>query len=144
MPRFPTPTSAASMRGQMRFPHRRRVELGRQDEGAALAVALIFMLVVGILITAALSKSGAVLKSDYLVRQQAQMQYAADAGIERALQVLRDDVSASPAHYCPKTTPAASADVSMTGSADPNSKDPGGLSFNLNLADSNSPHAPLK
>ena len=107
-------------------------------------VALIFILVVGILVTAALSKSGAVLKSDYLVRQQSQLQYAADAGVERALQVLRDDVSSNPAKFCPSAASAGPSDVDMTGSGDANSKDPGGYAFNVNLGDGNSPHAALK
>lgn len=107
-------------------------------------VALIFILVVGIMITAALSKTGAVLKSDYLVRSQTQVQYAADAGIERALQVLRDDVSTDPAHFCPQATAAGAPDTDMTKSSDPSSQDPGGLSFNSNLSDSNNPHAGLK
>src|SRR4051794_18459169 len=99
------------MRGQMHF---RLPSQGRREEGAALMVALIFILVVGILVTAALSKTGAVLKSDYLVRQQSQLQYAADAGIERALQVLRDDVSSNPAHFCPTKTAPGAAEVDMT------------------------------
>src|SRR4051812_45700638 len=82
----PTPTSVARMRGLMHSQHRLPNARYRQDEGAALMVALIFILVVGILVTAALSKTGAVLQSDYLVRQQAQMHFAVDAGIERALQ----------------------------------------------------------
>ena len=44
-----------------RSPCRRRPE---GDEGAALVVALIFIMVVGVMVTAALSKSGAVLQTD--------------------------------------------------------------------------------
>src|SRR3954469_14505696 len=121
------------MRGPMRSPLRHRPKSAGSEEGAALAVALIFILVVGIMVTAALNKSGSVLKTDLLVRQQSQLQYAADAGIDRAMQVLRDDVSSNPAHYCPTTTAAGSPDSVMTNSGDPNSKDPGGLTFNVNL-----------
>jgi len=126
----------------MRSLHRLRSRAFRRDgtdDGMALAVALIFILVVGIMVTAALSKTGAVLKTDYLVRQQSQVQYAADAGIERALQVLRDDVSSNPAHFCPTTTAPGATDVDMTSSSDPSSKDPGGLAFNVNLGVSGSP-----
>jgi hypothetical protein len=105
-------------------------------------VALIFILVVGIMITAALNKTGGVLKTDYQVRAQAQEQYAVDAGVERALQVLRDDIASK--HYCPTTTAANAPDVLMTGSSDTNSKDPGGMAFNVNLGDSNNPHSPLR
>src|SRR5437763_14430463 len=121
------------MRGRMHSPRRLPKGRFRQDEGAALMVALIFILVVGILITAALSKTGEVLQADYLVRQQAQVQYAADAGIERALQVLRDDVDSNPAHFCPTATAAGAPDTDMTSTSNPNSKDPGGLAFNANL-----------
>lgn len=108
----------------------------REEDGSALAVALIFLLVVGILISVALSKSGAVLTSDYRVRNVAQMQYAADAGIDRALQLLRSDLATnSPVKFCQKTT---NGKVTMT--SGPNAQDPGGLKFNSDITDNASPH----
>lgn len=110
------------------------------EEGAALAIALIFILVVGILVTAALSKSGGVMKTNYLVREQAQLQYAADAGIDRAIQVLRDDVSTHPrAHFCFDSSSGVSHMTSDATSADFN-----GMAFNTNITDANTPHSPLK
>ncbi len=111
------------------------------DDGAALAIALVFMLVVGILITAALNKSGAVLKTDLAVRNQAQLQYAADAGVDRAIQILSSDVAPAhlPAKFCKKKSASS---TSMTDPAN-GAQDPGGLEFNSDLSDSGSPHGPI-
>src|SRR3954454_13884410 len=93
-----TRTSAVSKRGPMLS---RAFSRRRDDSGAALMVALIFILVVGLIVTAALSKSGAVLRSDYLVRDTAQVQYGSDAAVDRALQLLRDDLKGGNPTICP-------------------------------------------
>jgi Tfp pilus assembly protein PilX len=82
----------------------------KDDSGAALMVALIFILVVGLLVTAALSKSGAVLRSNYLVRDTAQVQYGADAGVDRALEVLRNELKANNPVSCASDAAGAATD----------------------------------
>lgn len=74
------------------------------EEGAALMVALIFILVVGLIVTALLTKSGTVMSTDFKIRDTTQAQYGADAGVDRALQVLRSDLANATPTLCPATT----------------------------------------
>lgn len=88
----------------MAFPRRLRQIRSSGDEGAALMVALIFMLVVGLVVAATLTKSGSVMKTNLLVRDTAQVQYGADAAVDRALQVLRSDLATATPSLCPNTS----------------------------------------
>src|SRR3954452_14343189 len=88
------------------------------DEGAALIIALIFIMVVGIMITVGLSKTSSTAQSGYLLRNQAQAQYAADGGIDRALQVLRSDLSSNPPTSCTGLSGPDGSPVDLTGKSD--------------------------
>ena len=72
----------------------------RGDEGVALVMALVFMLVVGLFVGTALTKSQSVSVSGQQVRQRGQLQYALDGGVDRALQVLQDDLSTGSPSKC--------------------------------------------
>lgn len=85
------------------------------DEGAALLMALIFLMVVGLLISVALTKSGSTAQAGTNLREQTQLQYTSDAGIDRALQLLRSDLSRSGGpHYC-VTTGSSATDFGDSG-----------------------------
>src|SRR3954471_1719668 len=106
--------------------YNRRLKRRASDDGSALAIALVFLMMVGIIITAALNKSGMTAKTGLIVRDQTQVQYAADAGVDRALQVLRSDLDGTP-RLC---TDAASetTDTAMTNPSTPGVVDSGGFS----------------
>lgn len=108
----------------MDFLSTRLLRARTNDDGAALMVALIFILVVGLIVTATLTKSGGVLTTDYALRNSTQMQYATDGGIERGLQVLVDDVAKSPQTFCTADSKPADHDFA----------DPTGLSINGHTA----------
>src|SRR5436190_12191206 len=101
----------------------------KDDEGAALAVALIFIMAVGIMLTVGLSKTSSTAQTGYLLRHQAQAQYAADGGVDRALQVLRSDLPHNPPKFCTGLTGPDTNPVDLTGS-DTALPDHGGLNLN--------------
>lgn len=74
------------------------------DEGVALVIVLVFMLVVGIMVSVSLSKAETTADSGIQLKDRTQTQYALDGGVERALQLMRADVSgattANPASLC--------------------------------------------
>lgn len=62
------------------------------DEGVALVLALVFILLVSVFVSVALEKNQATSLTGGAVRQRTQLQYALDGGVERALQVLRSEL----------------------------------------------------
>jgi hypothetical protein len=102
----------------------------KDDEGAALAVALIFLLAVGIMITIGLTKTSSTAQAGYLLRNQAQAQYAADGGVDRALQVLRSDLSNSTPTLCTGLSGPDPGPVDLTASGNSALPDTGGLALN--------------
>lgn len=85
------------------------------DDGVTLVLALIFITVVALFATVALDKAASTSQTGQQLRDRGQLQYALDAGVDRALQVLRKDISsqtpASPATLC--TSPGAAVDVTQ-------------------------------
>ncbi len=67
-----------------------------RDEGSALLMALVFVLVIGLVISALLTQTTTSLKTTQVVRDNADKVYAADSGLEHALESLRLDRT-----YCP-------------------------------------------
>jgi Tfp pilus assembly protein PilX len=94
------------------------------DDGVALVIVLVFMLVVGLILGAAVTKATAVTDSGISLQDRTMAQYALDGGAERAIQLMKTDVAtasvANPATLC--TAPAA-APVDITTEA-------GGLTLN--------------
>lgn len=104
------------MRGPMDSHCRRRLAPARSDEGAVLIVAMIFVMVVGLLISVALTKSGSVAKAGLDVREATQMQYAADSAADRALQILRSDLAKPTPTLCTGLTkPETPQDLGAAG-----------------------------
>lgn len=69
------------------------MNLGRRprgDAGVSLVMALVFMLVVSMFVTVALTKSQATTSSGMALRDRGQIQYALDGGVERGLEAVRD------------------------------------------------------
>ena len=91
----------------MRRTRRRRENRG--DDGVSLVLALVFILIVGLFITAALTKSQATLVAGQSVRDRGQLQYGLDGGIDRAIQVVRSDMGTADPSVCAQPTPAAAA-----------------------------------
>lgn len=81
----------------MSLPRRPR---GGSDEGTTLIIVLVFITVVGLLLGAFLDKAGTVARSGGALRDRTMQQYALDAGIERAFQVLRADIRTNNAQRC--------------------------------------------
>jgi hypothetical protein len=77
----------------------------RGDEGVALIMALVFILIVSLFATVALRKSQTTLASGQVVRDRGDLQYALDGGVERALQLLRDDMVTATATSNPDVCP---------------------------------------
>lgn len=63
------------------------------DEGVSLVLALVFILIVGLFSTVALTKSQATLTSGQAVRDRGQLQYDLDGGVDRAIQVMQSDMA---------------------------------------------------
>jgi hypothetical protein len=63
----------------------------RREEGSALVIALVFVLTMGLVITALLSQTHASFRTTKVVRSNADKVYAADAGLEQAIETLRLD-----------------------------------------------------
>lgn len=70
-----------------------RVRAARGDDGVALVMALVFMLVVGLFVGAALQKAQSTSASGQQVLVRGQLQYALDGGIDVALQALQQELS---------------------------------------------------
>lgn len=94
------------------------------DEGTALVIVLVFMVVVGLLLGAFLGKSETVTDSGIALRDRTQQQYALDAGAERALQLLRSDVADV------ATAGAASKCINAAGGVSDITAEAGGLDVN--------------
>lgn len=67
--------------------------LRHEDEGVALVMALVFLFVVSIFITVALEKSQSTSVSGATLRARGDLQYALDGGVERAMQLLQEDMA---------------------------------------------------
>lgn len=78
----------------------RRIRRCRGDEGAALVIALVFLVIVGLFAAVALNRSGTTLASGQQVRERGDIQYALDGGVERALQVLKAELAADTPASC--------------------------------------------
>lgn len=62
-----------------------------RDEGSALVLALVFVLGTGLVITALLTQTSTSFRTTQVVRTNADKVYAADAGLEQAIEMLRLD-----------------------------------------------------
>lgn len=60
------------------------------DDGVSLVLVLVFMLVVSLFVTVALTKSISTTTSGIALRERGAIQYALDGGIERGLEAVRD------------------------------------------------------
>lgn len=83
-----------------------RSSTGREESGAILVVALLFLVVVGAFAIAALGRSEGGAMSGGTTYAKAQYQYALDGAVDRAWQVLRADIKGGNPTYC--TSPSAS------------------------------------
>jgi len=87
------------------------------DDGVALVFVMIFLVIVGALISVGLSKSEGTTLAGEQLRDRTQLQYALDAGINRGIQALRSDIAnqtpANPASLCP-TTSGSSTDITSS------------------------------
>ncbi|MCU1624763.1 MAG: hypothetical protein JWL79_3608 [Frankiales bacterium] len=81
----------------------------RGDDGVTLVLVLVFMLIVGLFTTVALDKAQSTTILGSQIRDRANLQYAMDAGVDRALQRIRDDDAAATdtvgATLCPTVAP---------------------------------------
>ncbi|MGH9247354.1 MAG: hypothetical protein ACRD29_24200 [Acidimicrobiales bacterium] len=68
-----------------------RVARLRHDEGATLAFTLVFVLVVGLLVSAMLSQAYTGFRTTQVVRNTADKVYAVDAGIEHGIETFRNN-----------------------------------------------------
>lgn len=66
----------------------------RGDDGVTLVLALVFMLVVSLFVTVALTKSQSTTLSGVSLRERGAIQYALDGGVERGLEAVRDTTRA--------------------------------------------------
>src|SRR5438477_435303 len=71
------------------------------DEGASLIFALIFIAICGIFISAALQNGSGATLAGVGAANRDKLQYALDAGINRAINVLQADAQIANPHYCP-------------------------------------------
>lgn len=87
---------------------RSRNHLRRDDEGVALVMALVFLFVVSVFITVALEKSQSTSMSGATLRERGDLQYALDGGVERAMQLLQEDMADTvDPDLCPSPSPTA-------------------------------------
>lgn len=91
--------------------NRTRTVHSRGDEGVSLVMALVFVVLVGLFTTVALDKSASTSLVGQQVRDRTALQYGLDAGVDRALQQLRDEMADSAPDTC---TSPADADGSGT------------------------------
>lgn len=85
------------------------------DDGVSLVLALLFIVVVALFATVALDKAASTSQVGQALRDRGRLQYALDGAIDRALQVLKNDVAnqtpGSPATLC--TSPGAASDITQ-------------------------------
>lgn len=97
----------------------------KDDEGASLILALAFIAICGVFIVAALTNgNGATLTGERVV-DRTNLQYALDAGISRAINVMQADAAAATPQYCPEVS---SGQQQISDTADPSAS--GGFTFN--------------
>lgn len=91
---------------------RRRFQTG--EDGVSLILALVFILIVGLFATVALSKSEATLIAGELVASRSQTQYEIDGGIERSAQVMHSEMSSPDPGTCAQASaPTASGTLTL-------------------------------
>lgn len=90
---------------------RRVRRITSNDDGVSLVMALVFIVIVALFASVALDKTSSTTVAGQQLRDRGDLQYALDAAVERALQVLKDDITSStttnPASLC--TSPPATA-----------------------------------
>ncbi len=74
------------------------------EEGVALVLALVFLVVVGLFATVALDKNASTTLVGGQVRDRTQVQYALDGGVDRALQQLRSEMASGMPTSCTSPT----------------------------------------
>lgn len=86
------------------------------DDGVALVLALVFLLVVGLFATVALDKNASTSLVGGQVRDRSQLQYALDGAVDRTLQRLRAElVSGAPSTCTSPTAPAGGGTFALNG-----------------------------
>jgi len=86
------------------------------DDGISLVLALIFILLVSLFVSVALEKNQATSLAGGAVRQRTQLQYTLDGGVDRALQVLRDEmVGGAPVTCTSPISPDGTGSLSLNG-----------------------------
>lgn len=71
----------------------KRLRIRTNDDGAVLVLVLIFVVVVGVVVGAVIDQTRASIGNTVVVRNQQALTFAADAGVERAIQQVRKDSS---------------------------------------------------
>lgn len=88
------------------------------DRGVSLVLALVFILLVGLFATVALSKSQTVLTSGQALRDRGLVQYTLDGAVDKALQTVRADVAASDPSTCAQpSAPTATGFITLNDTA---------------------------
>jgi hypothetical protein len=86
------------------------------DQGVSLVLALLFITLVGLFATVALTKAQNTTLSGVHLRERGQLQYTLDAAVERALQVTRTDMADTDPSQCAQpASPTATGSVSLNG-----------------------------
>jgi type II secretory pathway component PulK len=65
------------------------------DEGASMVLVLVVVVFAALVSTAFLTKSDSELKASSAYQRKVQLQYGADAGLEKGIQALRDDLASN-------------------------------------------------
>lgn len=88
-----------------------RARTSRDEDGVALILALIFVVVIGAVSAALLSLSGGSLLNTYNLRTQRSLEYAADGAVTAAVQAVRFTFDASTSPSFGDCLPNGAADV---------------------------------
>jgi hypothetical protein len=86
-------------------------QLRHTDDGVSLILVLFFIVIAGGFATVALSKSSATIVAGGNIITRGQLQYALDAGVERGLQGLRQDLQQAAPSVC--TSPPAAPPLAV-------------------------------
>lgn len=76
----------------------------RGDDGVALVMALIFLVIVALFITVALEKAQSTSLVGQQIRVRSQLQYTLDGGVDRGLQLLKGELSTGSPGTCTSPT----------------------------------------
>lgn len=96
-------------------PFRGRRE-SRDESGVALIIALVFVVGIGVVLTALVSLTGTNLTTTVDLQQQRNIEFAADAGIEGAIQALRHQAPSSlTSPTCPSYPSSPSTSLTING-----------------------------